>query len=129
MQRCARYPFSTEMCELVSGQSSEKNYVAVDALSSLFSRLKTGNQSVVVTPRVPKACVDKLYENLEGIDSKYKSLIRLKEHEKQVPDMVAFISEHCVITPYSLSIQKCLNPAYCNALCTPDQYRELAMQR
>jgi hypothetical protein len=101
----------------------------INELSTLFSRLKTGNQDVVVTPRVPEAAVQELHEQLQKIDPAWTPDVKLKAHLAQVPDLVSFISKHCIITQYSMSVQKCNNSSCCGPLRTPVEYRDLAMQR
>ena len=102
--------------------------VPIDAISKKFSNLKTGNQDVIVRPRVPEEARKALHCRLKEIDPNYSSSVTKKEHLPCVPKLVAFMNSHAVITPYSFDLQKC-NKQCCQPFRTPIQFRELAMQR
>ena len=87
----------------------------IDFIAEKFAHMKTGNQDVVVTPRVPKAEVDRLHYQLKKKDPNYTPAIKRKEDLKKVPKVEAFIKSHCTITPYSFDIQKCNDSNCCAA--------------
>ena len=103
----------------------------IDFLTERFSQLKTSERNVVVTPRVGSDILDSLHSWLEEMEPAYSPSITLKEHLKKVPKLVEFMDTHCVITPYSFSIQKCGAEMCCGLIRTPetDGIRKLAMQR
>ena len=103
----------------------------ISVISEQFSHLKTGHQDVVVNPRVPEGDVALLHNHLKEIDPSYSSAIMTKEHLSKTPLLVAYMDSHCLVTPYSFSIQKCNNKDCCAALCSPaeNEIRDLVMQR
>eukprot|EP00984_Skeletonema_dohrnii_P019673 scaffold9466_cov85-Skeletonema_dohrnii-CCMP3373.AAC.1 len=98
-------------------------------ISRRFSDLTTGGRPVVVRDRVPREDVELLYEELKKIDSHYNSNCTNKEHLSTVPLLTDFFKVHAVTTPYSLDLIKCSNNSCCGDLKTPEQFRDLALQR
>ena len=101
----------------------------IDAMSERMGRLHAGKQSIIISERVPPSTSTRLHNTLNAIDSEYTSDVHLKAHLPQVPDLTSWIAEHTVKSPYSLSIQKCSNEDCCGVMRTPEEHRELAMQR
>lgn len=101
----------------------------IKEISAKFATLKTCNKDVVVTPRVPLEDQKKLHDQLAKIDPAYDEGVSKKEHLHSVPKLVAFMKSHCVVTPYSFDIRKGDDVTCCGEICTPDEFRELAMQR
>ena len=101
----------------------------IDAISEKFSHLMTGEQPVVIRPRVPKESVPDLYEELEKIDDNFTPLICLTKDLPQVTNLCVYMNDHVVLTPSSFDYQKCNNVACCGAKRIPVQFQELVMQR
>mmetsp|Transcript_30445 Transcript_30445/g.69473 ORF Transcript_30445/g.69473 Transcript_30445/m.69473 type:complete len:957 (+) Transcript_30445:1194-4064(+) len=99
------------------------------ALAARFGRLTAGNHNVAVHPKPPESASKVLHRHLQEIDSKYTPSVNKKCHLDQVPDAVSWMSDHCLLTPYSLSIQKCSQKDCCGEIRTPDEHCQLAMQR
>ena len=98
-------------------------------IENRFSRLSTSGRPVVVRERVPRSHVDALVDELKKIDSDYTSDCTNQEHLRRVPLLVKFFGDHAVSTPYSLDFIKCSNQACCGEINTPQQFRDLALQR
>ena len=101
----------------------------IDAICKRFANLETSGKKVIVSPRVPEEAVTTLHNHLKAIDPAYTPSITKTEHMKKVPKLEGFIRSHAVITPYSLSIQKCNDAACCGVIRTPLEVRDLALQR
>ena len=105
--------------------------VPIDFLRKRFLQLKTADRDVVVTSRLGTKLVDLLYPYLSTIESAWSSAITLKEYLNKVPEIFKIIETHCVMTPYSMSAQKCVHEGWCGVIRSPkkDKIRELSMHR
>lgn len=95
----------------------------INAISERFGHLKAGNHYIKVAERVSGDKVEKLHENLRNIESNYTSDIRLKQDLRKIPKLEQYLGKHAVLTPYSLSLQKC------GDFRTPVEHQALALQR
>ena len=104
--------------------------VPIERIGERFRQLKVSGRPVVVTERVDGTIEQKLHAILLGMDSKYKEdLSRAEDLTKVLVVLDGWIKKHCVVTPYSFSIQKCSDRRCCPPFRTPAALCKLAMER
>ncbi|KAL7552225.1 hypothetical protein ACHAWF_016995 [Thalassiosira exigua] len=103
--------------------------VPIELINGRFARLQIGGWPVLVYPRVQLDIEKHLHGILKSLDPAYDPNLNLAEDLKKMPAIKAWIDAHCVMTPYSISIQRCNNTSCCGKFRSPPAVRELAMQR
>ena len=103
----------------------------ISQVSKRFEGLELSGRDVKVEQRCSEGICSGFHKVLKSIDEKYDSSIRESARLKEMPMLKKYIDKHIVITPYSISIQKC-GEASCTT-CTPfkssEENRELVLQR
>jgi len=99
-----------ERAEDISNQDFHNEWdpamaVPIDFISQRFSTLMTGNQPVVGSPRVNKESRDNIENHVKLIDAGYTPNNTSKEQLKGLPEITAYIANHCLLTPCSFPAQ------------------------
>ncbi len=63
-----------------------------------------------------------LHKQLEKICSRYEASLMLKEHLKNLPELVIWMNAHCVINPYTFHVVKYNAIACYVVICNPDEH-------
>lgn len=106
--------------------------VPIQQIASRFKYLDIGGRPVVVDEKCTDDDVGSLHSILKKIDQQYNPEIRSTSQLRKMPKLQTFMNEHFVITPYSLSIQKCGKStcSICKPIRSPEgDVREIVMQR
>lgn len=91
----------------------------IKLISERIAELEVGRR-VMVTPRVKPEVEEELHGIIKKIDKSYTSAVHLAEHLKKLPDLEAWImAAHCLIQPYSISIQRWNDDACCGKFRSP----------
>ena len=99
-------------------------------ISDRLGQLKVSDRPVVVTERVDGTIEKKLQNVLLEMDPNYKEdITKAEDMTKVLTVLDRWMKRHAVITPYSISIQKCNDRECCPPLRTPAELCSIAMQR
>ena len=93
--------------------------------------MKPGGRHVKVYPCVGPETEKELHASLSKIDPNFNKELYKAKDLKKMPGMMLWMDIHCLITPYSISIQRCDNERCCGEFCSPVEngVRDLIMQR
>ena len=106
--------------------------VPIQQIASRFKYLDLNGRHVVVDEKCTDDDVESLHSILGKIDHQYDPEIRSISQLRNMPKLQNFMNEHFVITPYSLSIQKCgkRTCSICKPIRSPEgDVRDIVMQR
>ena len=101
----------------------------INKLAHRFSQLSLEGRPVLVKDPVNVDAANELHAILAAVDPKYSDAIHRKTDWKDVPDLEKFFKTHVVVTPYSLSYQKCqAEGCSCKPFRAPESIRPLVLQ-
>ena len=103
----------------------------ISHISKRFNELELSGHEVNVEERCSEGIRKGFHKVLRTIDDKYDPTICKSSRLKEMPILKEYLDNHIIMTPYSISIQKC-GEASCTT-CTPfkssEQNRDLVLQR
>ena len=104
----------------------------ISQVSNRFAALDLNGRSVKVEARCPPETVGMFHNELKKIDPEYNDTIREASRLHEMPLLQKYMDDHVVVTPYSLSVQKCTQESC--TVCTPIRapegpVRDLVLQR